>query len=63
MNEIKEILTAVLNDGITDDRLEEIRLTHDILGQMLDSAQSRYGLSAEVAVKARKHLESQQGKS
>ena len=36
MKEIQEILAAVQDDGITDERLVEIRMAHTLLGKLLD---------------------------
>ena len=52
MNEIKEILRAVQDDGLSDGRLAEIREIYGMLGKVLDSAQSEDGLTAEVLEEA-----------
>lgn len=60
MNELREILDAVADDGISDDRLEEIAAVHALLGRVLNSARSPAGLSAALAQEAREFLATQE---
>jgi hypothetical protein len=48
MNELKEVLNAVQGDGISDERLNEIRGMYNVLGAVLDSLQSPDGLAGDV---------------
>jgi len=57
MNEIQEILNAVQDDGISNERLQEIREIHQMLGKVLDSAQSKNGLSGDVFRAAKAFIE------
>jgi len=56
MKEILEILNAIKADGISDERLAEIRHTWIELGSLLDAAQSDDGVSTRVAVRAWLHV-------
>jgi hypothetical protein len=60
MNELQELLSAVDGDGITDERLAELREIYRMLGRALDSAQSANGLSSGVAAEARDFLRTHQ---
>ena len=56
MKEILEILNAIKADGISDERLAEIRHTWIELGLLLDAAQSDDGVSTRVAVRTWLHV-------
>jgi len=57
MNEIKRILQAIQDDGIDPMELSQIREIHRMLGMLLDSVESEYGLGAGTAAAALAFLE------
>jgi hypothetical protein len=63
MNEIKEILEAIQDDGISDERLDKIREIHGVLGLLLDSVQSTNGLTGPVSRMVLSYLEEHQKKT